>query len=432
MKVFKVWLLISMSLVVVQCKEQGNRELLFKPELWTKEIEVKDEGMSFDDLVFVVEGGGRTAYLLNKFGKKEFVWEFDIPLGNELELLPDGNVIGMFKAEDASAKIAGGYGGIIRIISPDGRIVWEYEYNSYDYLAHHDLEVLDNGHVLFLAWERKVPKEASEYGMVTDVDIFPEMLVEVNPATNEVVWEWHSWDHLVQDVDQKLANYGKVEDAPRRIDINYSRPKHGDIMHANGLEVDQRKDLVYISVNNYDEIWVIDHSTTTDEAAKSSGGRYGKGGDILYRFGNPAAYKNPKGKKIFDKLHFPNLIREGYPGAGNMLVFANGESKRQSVVYELELPKEFSLQPDHDNEPKIVWSFSDSTLFYGRISGADRIKNGNTLICEGDLGFWEVTSEKQVVWKYHWASTSYWRGYVFSAEDEAIRNVRNESGLDTE
>lgn len=430
MKFFKFSLVILVSIGMMQCRDRSDGELLLKADLWSKEVDVKREGMSFDDLVFVVEGGGMDAYLLNKFGEKEFSWKFELRFGNELQLLPDGNVIGVFKAEDASLKVAGGYGGVIRTIAPDGTIVWEYEYNNSNYLSHHDLEVLSNGNVLFLAWERITPTVAEEFGVDTEVDIFPEKLVEVNPATKEVVWEWRSWEHIVQGVHQDKPTFGEVGNNPHRININYVSNSRGDVMHANGIEVDEEKDLIFISVNYYDEVWVVDHSTTTREAAGSAGGRYGNGGDLVYRFGNPTAYNNAKGEKIFDRLHFPNLIKDGYPGAGNILVFSNGESEKQSVVYELKLPAKFSLLPDHDNEPEIIWSFTDSTLFYGRISGADRIENGNTLICEGDYGFWEVTPDREVVWKYKAEQTSYWRGYVFEQNDEAIVQLRERSEMD--
>jgi hypothetical protein len=37
-------------------------------------------------------------------------------------------------------------------------------------------------------------------------------------------------------------------------------------------------------------LWVIDHQTTTAQAASHTGGRYNKGGDLLYRWGNPQTY----------------------------------------------------------------------------------------------------------------------------------------------
>ena len=127
---------------------------------------------------------------------------------------------------------------------------------------------------------------------------------------------------------------------PNKIDINYSIDNppggsffiNGDIMHANGLDYDPINDVIYLSVNYYDEIWVIDHSTTTAEAQSDNGGYYNHGGDLIYRFGNPNTY-NSLGDKIFDKNHFPNLLEDGVPGEGNVLVYVNGNSTEQSIIY---------------------------------------------------------------------------------------------------
>ena len=109
--------------------------------------------------------------------------------------------------------------------------------------------------------------------------------------------------------------YGDLNSNPGKIDINYSLDNPpggnffdgGDIMHANGLDYDPLNDVIYLSVNYFDEIWVIDHSTTTEEAQSNSGGNYNKGGDLIYRFGNPTTY-NSLGNKLFDKNHFPNFL----------------------------------------------------------------------------------------------------------------------------
>ena len=58
-------------------------------------------------------------------------------------------------------------------------------------------------------------------------------------------------------------------------------------------------------------------------------------------------------------------------------------------------------------------------LFFGKISGAVRLSNGNTLICEGDFGYWEVTPEGEVVWKYG-SETNVWRGYGIEANDPRL------------
>ena len=164
----------------------------------------------------------------------------------------------------------GGYGGIIKIINPDGSIFWKYHYYSSDYIAHHDVEMLPNGNIIVLVWERVIATDAQALGISVDYDVFTEALIEVNPNTNEIEWEWHSKDHLVQDIDNSLSNFGQIAESPHLINPNYFLKDNGDIMHANGIDYDEEKDVIYLSVNFYHEIWVIDHSTTTAEAASDS------------------------------------------------------------------------------------------------------------------------------------------------------------------
>jgi len=67
-------------------------------------------------------------------------------------------------------------------------------------------------------------------------------------------------------------------------------------MHANGIFYDPATDLIYMSVNFYSEVWVIDHSTTTAEAAGNQGGQFNRGGDLVYRFGNPSLFEHTNAK----------------------------------------------------------------------------------------------------------------------------------------
>ena len=195
-------------------------------------------------------------------------------------------------------------------------------------------------------------------------------------------------------------------------------------MHANGLDYDENNDLIYLSVNYYDEVWVIDHSTTTNEAISSQGGNFNKGGDLVYRFGNPNTY-NSLGDKIFDKQHFPNLLENGVIGEGNILIYANGVSNQQSYIYELQMPTSLQLLSNSNNEPDIVWSFTDEDLFANKLCGAVRLSNGNTLITESDYGLWEVTNEGEVVWKYKKdeAASFIWRSYHYEPDSDAISNL---------
>lgn len=370
--------------------------------------------MHVSSLVMAVENAGNFAYLLNREGEKLFTWEFTDRLGNDLELLDNGNVIGMFKVEDADITF-GGYGGQIKIIAPDGSIVWSYEYSSEEYVAHHDVEILPNGNVLFMVWERITLDELLQNGGVPQdgiTEFFTEKLIEVNPNTDQIVWEWRSWEHIIQDQDNSALNFGSIGDNPQRFDINYNSPIKSDFMHANGIDYDADRDVIFLSVNNFSEIWVIDHSTTTQEASTTLGGNYNKGGDLLYRFGNPLAYKNGLGEVRFDRNHFPNLLESGEVGEGNLLVYVNGITTEQSSVFELQIPETFSLIPFQDNEPAVVWSFTDTSMFSANISGAVRLSNGNTLICEGDYGYWEITPEGEIAWKYN-GGGAFWRGYVY-------------------
>jgi hypothetical protein len=115
-------------------------------------------------------------------------------------------------------------------------------------------------------------------------------------------------------------------------------------------------------------------------------------------------------------------LKNGVPGAGNMLVYSNlgPDGLEQSSVYEVMLPEPFSLLPNSNNEPTTVWSFTDEELFHGKISGADRLPNGNTLICEGDFGMWEVTPDGEVVWKYESEANS-WRAYGYEFGSPAVQ-----------
>ncbi|MCK8480833.1 aryl-sulfate sulfotransferase [Psychroserpens algicola] len=417
-----------LSLICFACNNDDDISTLEEEEeevILTDNIEVYVANLIDDSYTFAIENGGTASYLIDKAGNKIKEWSFDTSLGNDLELLPDGKLLGIFKSSSPAFSF-GGYGGIVRIINSDGSVDWEFEYADENHISHHDVELLPNGNVLFIVWEKIDADEAQANGVNTVGPIYPEALVEVNPLTDEIVWEWHSFDHIIQDQDDTALHFGNVSANPQLIDINYDVIDNGDIMHANGIDYDAEKDIIYLSVNYYSEIWVIDHSTTTAEAATNSGGNYNKGGNLLYRFGNPSAYKNTEGTRLFFNNHFPNLLEDGEPGEGNVLVYMNGSDSGQSVVYELSMPENYNLTPNTNNEPGIVWSYTDADLFHGRISGAVRLKNGNTLITEGDYGFWEVTTDGEIAWKYNGNGTNFWRSYAYDIDDQEIIDLNLE------
>jgi len=368
-----------------------------------------------DSYILAVDPFTDGVYLVNHDGDTLFEWLLDLELGNDANLLDDGSLVTSLKTDNPQISF-GGFGGIFRKTNVDQSTDWEITYSTDDYIAHHDVEYLSNGNIIFLVWERVTASDAAEMGFIENIDIYPDAVVEMNPLTQEVVWEWHVTDHIIQDFDSSKENYGVVADNPNRIDINYnSGQSDGDITHANGLTLDETRDLLYITVNFYGEVWVIDHSTTTAEAASNSGGNsnYNLGGDLVYRFGNPLAYDNV-GNVTLGRVHYPNLLV-----TGNMLVFANDVYGTQSAVVEYELSPPYLLMAGQDNEPAIVWEFTHPDLFSINVGSGVRMSNGNTLIAEGTGTLWEVSDSGEVLWQ----TTDFarpWRAYAFPYYSPAV------------
>ena len=168
-----------------------------------------------------------------------------------------------------------------------------------------------------------------------------------------------------------------------------------------------------VSLRQCIEPSVLDHSTTTAEAASHSGGNSDQGGDLLYRWGNPIAYRagDAGDQKLFVQ-HDAQWIEPGLPGAGNILVFNNGTGRPEgaySTVDEIVPPVDelgnYSLTPGQAYGPQEqVWTYTapNPTDFYSLfISGTQRLPNGNTLVNDGVHGnFFEVTADGETVWRY--------------------------------
>ncbi|MEE9363216.1 MAG: aryl-sulfate sulfotransferase [Cellulophaga sp.] len=420
---YKIFQFILIVILLGSCSKDNNNSTEI-PELiqyikqgTTGTAEFFDAAKVNDDYILVNDPGNSAVYIMNKDAKVLHEWQLSSGLGNDVFLLPNGKLIASLDASEQHINL-GGSAGVIEIIGKDGQTEWHFDYSTNDYITHHDVELLPNGNVLAIVWERKTIQEANFAGSSMDIDIFPEVLIEIDPKTNEIVWEWHSWDHLIQNFDTEKENFGLINAHPELINLNYVPHERGDIMHANGLSFDPEKNVIYLSVNFFSEVWVIDHSTTTEQASTHNGGNYNKGGDLIYRFGNPEAYKSSAGARLFNHNHFPNLLDN--EGKGNMLIYSNGAQLEQSTVYELKMPNTFSLDASLNNEPQIIWEFTHKDLFAPKVSGAVRLSNGNTLITEGDFGIWEVTPKGQVVWLFE-GKGFFWRAYNYEKDSPAIK-----------
>jgi hypothetical protein len=363
--------------------------------------------------------GSTTTYLMDNDHDTVYTWASDYTPGNSVYLLENGNLLRTGKAGSTYFAV-GGAGGIVQEIAPDSTVLWEFEYADGYVRQHHDIEPLPNGNVLMIAWEYKTQAEAIAAGrnpsLLSQGELWPDHVIEVDPTSNSIVWEWHIWDHLIQDYDPAQANYGVVADHPELIDLNFSDggpAGSADWTHINAIDYNETFDQVLLSVRNFSEIWVIDHSTTTAEAAGHSGGNSGQGGDLLYRWGNPQAYDaGSAAEQQFFVQHDAQWIPSGYPGEGNILVFNNGAGRpggNYSSVDEIVPPVDgsghYTLATGSaygPNQPTWTYTAASPTDFYAsHISGAQRLANGNTLICDGPNGtFFEVTPGQDIVWTY--------------------------------
>ena len=182
-----------------------------------------------------------------------------------------------------------------------------------------------------------------------------------------------------------------------------------DWLHVNAVTLHPELDLIVLSVSSLNELWVIDHSTTTEEAASDAGGRWGRRAvTILWRWGSPRNYGAglDSDTRLFSQ-HDPTWVPGERPGELRLLVFNNGGGREYSSVDELALPfdrdsgfRREDGRPFGPAEP--AWSFrlpDDCTSSF--ISGARLASNGNVLICSGAPGrFLQVTRDGRVVWDY--------------------------------
>ena len=242
---------------------------------------------------YVLFGNNETTYLIDNCGLVINSWLSDYKPGEAIYLLENGNLLRAAQLE--SDFDAGGSGGRFELFDWGGTLLWSFEYATPNLHAHHDLTYLPNGNFLFTAWEKHTETEAKDFGRLADGEVWSERIVEVEILEDneaKIVWEWRLWDHLIQDTDPSKPNFGNIADHPERVDINFigEEQNSGNWVHLNAIDYNANLDQIVVSSRLFSEVWIIDHSTNTLEAASSNGGQSGKGGDLLYRFGNPQAY----------------------------------------------------------------------------------------------------------------------------------------------
>lgn len=434
-----------------------------RPRFWSATEEAPPRGLrlnepgAYDGYTLFAPLNSKAVHLIDMAGEVVHTWQTDSAPGAWVYLLEDGRLLRLGRQDENPRFKGGGIGGIIQTLAPDGTVLWHWDLADELRQQHHDVEPLPNGNLLVIAWEQLSGLDAIGLGRdpreVARRGFWPDMILEVKPVlpdSAEIVWEWHAIDHLVQDFDTHLPGYGLIAENPELIDINGDHrdapplslaeldeqraleeqmralgyvggedddeggegdEPDSDWLHTNAIDYHPELDLVVLSTPHFSELWVIDHSTTTAEARSHEGGRWGQGGDLLWRWGHPRRYGagSDAEQQLFyqhDSSWLPGSAADGL----RLQVFNNGRGRADgdySSVDELLLP--FDLEQGFVREAgqafgpaEPSWSYSAGDDFFSAfISGAQRLPNGNTLICSGAPGrLFEVTREGRVVWDY--------------------------------
>ena len=364
-------------------------------------------------------------YLLNNCGEVVHMWEDDADWrpGNTAYLMENGNLVKTKRSSVVQGNPiwAGGGGGTVEIRSWENELLWTFTLNDTLYRLHHDIEPMPNGNILMIVWEKKTREEAIEAGrnpdLLPDDEVWSDYVIEVEPIGTDsfnIVWEWHVWDHLVQDFDDTQENFGVVGDHNELIDINFTTNEgQADWLHSNAIDYNPFIDQILFCTPFLSEVWIIDHSTTTEEAAGHTGGMQGRGGDLLFRWGNNQVFDqgDEDDKQLFNP-HDPHWIDDfvtgSHPDAGKIAVYNNQAGSNYSTVnifapffdmYEgYAVLGETYAPADFD----YTYAHPDTALTYSTgLSSVQILPNDNKLICAGRSGYaYELNADEEVIWEY--------------------------------
>ncbi len=399
----------------------------------TSSLQTQTVGTIFNDptslqgYTFFSPFSGTKAWLVDNCGRLANVWERGTQPGLAAYFTETGHMLRTYKTNTVGPFTSASNAGGLELVDWDNNTVWHYELNTPTQLSHHDAVGMPNGNFLLLTWELVYTDELIELGRDPD-EIFgggymwSERIIEVEPAGSDnvnILWEWRIKDHYIQDFDSTKLNFGVVAEHPELFNINLPELNSSnsnatrDWNHFNSIDYHPELDQILISVRNSDEIWILDHSTTTEEAATHTGGLYGKGGDILYRWGNASAYNRAptSDQKLFGQ-HGVHWIKEGLNDAGKIMIFNNGNGRPgpdYSTVEILLPPQDGNggypqpeTSPFGPGEPEWTYGHEPEEDFYSAyLSNAQRLPNGNTLINSGSTGtIFEIDENKNIVWEY--------------------------------
>jgi hypothetical protein len=366
---------------------------------------------------------GYGALLVDMNGNEVKLWENLYGFPNKL--LPGGHILG--STGERNKKYGFQDMRDLVQIDWDGNTVWKF--NTYDYIEdpreepqwmarqHHDyqrqgnpvgyyvpgMDPLVEGGKTLIVCHKNVDNPA-----ITQHPLLDDSIIEVN-WDGDIVWEWLCHEHF--------EAYEFTEDAKNTLCRHPNlRASGGDWMHINSAS--------YLGPNKwYDAgdsrfhpdniIWDGRNTNIIAITEKATG-------EIIWKIG-PDYNTSTALKKLgwIIGQHHAHMVPRGLPGEGNILVFDNGGWAGYGVsnpgcpTGDKNAIRDYSRVLEFDPTTlEIIWQYGpaeaglvqpmDANRFYSPfISSAQRLPNGNTLICEGSGGrLIEVTPDHDIVWEY--------------------------------
>ena len=301
--------------------------------------------------LFAPMRGDGTVYLVDLHGKVVHMWRMPYPPGLYGYLSERGTLFynGQIPQETFIGK-APFRGGAVLEADWNGRILWELRHPNH----HHDGRLLKNGNVLLMC-ATELPRDliskvrGGRPGTEVDGTIWADYLLEMTKE-GDPVWEWRVWEHL----------------DPAEFPITAPQNDRSEWTHGNAVSELADGNLL-VSFRHISTVLKIDR----------------KCGTILWKLGSP----------MVSGQHAPVLLKNG-----NILIFDNGPHREDQMF---PFSRVIEVNPATN---EIVWKFQEAfppNFFSDRISNAQRLPNGNTLVNEGMFGrFFEVTPAGEVVWEY--------------------------------
>ncbi|MFM2387290.1 MAG: hypothetical protein RL660_2047 [Bacteroidota bacterium] len=280
----------------------------------------------------------------------------------------------------------GGMHGRCQKYDWSGNLLWDWTYASASYQLHHDFCVLPNGNVLFICYDVKPAGSVTSAGGTFSGVVWNEKIIEVQPTgatTGTIVWEWSLWDRLMQKTNSSGPNYFPTAiDHPERLDVATITVK--DFAHCNGIDFDSARNQIIVSSHFLDEFYIIDHSTTTAEAASHTGGNSGKGGDFLYRYGYTSNYGGGTAGNVNDVLHDAHLVRYGAYKDCISFFHNKGVSSSQSCGDMVMPPRSgnnYTITAGQPYQPLSYTKRIPAGGYSSNMSSFEQFPNGNYMIC---------------------------------------------------